>query len=108
MSGSWTGTSNESRTSFFGMWMASHSLLTPSGGSMIKSFLRATAWLTAAVWLAPVTTPAATLQFEICIYGGTAGGAAAAVQSARMNKTVVLLEPGKHIGGLTSGGLGAT
>ena len=25
-----------------------------------------------------------------------------------MGKTVVLIEPGKHLGGLTSGGLGAT
>jgi lysophospholipase L1-like esterase len=32
----------------------------------------------------------------------------AAVQAARMGKQTVLLEPGKHIGGMTSGGLGAT
>lgn len=46
--------------------------------------------------------------YDVVIYGGTSGGAAAAVQTARMGKTVVLIEPGKHIGGLTSGGLGAT
>ena len=46
--------------------------------------------------------------FDIVIYGGTAGGVAAAVQGARMGKSVVLIEPGRHIGGLTSGGLGAT
>jgi hypothetical protein len=46
--------------------------------------------------------------YDIVIYGGTAAGAAAAVQAADMGKTVVLIEPGKHIGGLTSGGLGAT
>lgn len=45
---------------------------------------------------------------DIVIYGGTAGGVAAAVQGARMGKSVVLIEPGRHIGGLTSGGLGAT
>src|SRR5208282_6060730 len=35
-------------------------------------------------------------------------GISAAVQSARMNKSVILIEPGKHLGGLTTGGLGAT
>lgn len=46
--------------------------------------------------------------YDIVVYGGTAGGAAAAVQTRRMGKTVLLIEPGAHIGGLTSGGLGAT
>lgn len=47
-------------------------------------------------------------QFDIVIYGGTSGGVAAGVQAARMGKHVVLIEPGLHLGGLTSGGLGAT
>ncbi len=47
-------------------------------------------------------------QYDIVVYGGTAGGVAAAVQGARMGKSVVLIETGRHIGGLTSGGLGAT
>src|SRR5436305_10676746 len=51
---------------------------------------------------------AQTHKFDIVVYGGTAGGVAAAVQGARMGKSVVLIEPGRHIGGLTSGGLGAT
>lgn len=46
--------------------------------------------------------------YDVVIYGGTSGGVAAAVQTARMGKSVVIVEPGKHIGGLTSGGLGAT
>jgi len=45
---------------------------------------------------------------DVCVYGGTAGGVAAAVQAARMGKTVVLIEPSNHIGGMTSGGLGWT
>src|SRR5690349_8403989 len=45
---------------------------------------------------------------DVCVYGGTAGGVAAAIQAARMGKSVVLIEPSKHIGGLTSGGLGWT
>ncbi|MFO1498023.1 MAG: FAD-dependent oxidoreductase [Verrucomicrobiota bacterium] len=45
---------------------------------------------------------------DVCVYGGTAGGVAAAVQVRRMGKTALLIEPSQHLGGLTSGGLGAT
>ncbi len=45
---------------------------------------------------------------DVVVYGGTSGGIAAAVQAARMGRSVVLIEPGRHLGGLTSGGLGAT
>src|SRR5687767_13182068 len=46
--------------------------------------------------------------FDLVIYGGTSGGVAAAVQARRLGKTAIVIEPGKHLGGLTSGGLGAT
>ncbi len=46
--------------------------------------------------------------YDVVVYGGTAGGVVAAIQAARMGKSVVLLEPGSHLGGLTSGGLGWT
>ncbi|MFH1269204.1 MAG: FAD-dependent oxidoreductase, partial [Planctomycetota bacterium] len=46
--------------------------------------------------------------YDVVVYGGTSGGVAAAVQAAKMGKTVVLIEPGRHLGGLSSGGLGAT
>jgi len=46
--------------------------------------------------------------YDVVIYGGTSGGVAAAVQTSRMGKTAILIEPGKHLGGLSSGGLGAT
>jgi NADPH-dependent 2,4-dienoyl-CoA reductase/sulfur reductase-like enzyme len=45
---------------------------------------------------------------DVVVYGGTAGGVIAAVQAARLGKQVILIEPGKHLGGMTSGGLGAT
>src|SRR5689334_11853225 len=45
---------------------------------------------------------------DVCVYGGTSAGIAAAVQVSRMGKTVVLVEPGPYLGGLTTGGLGAT
>ncbi len=44
---------------------------------------------------------------DVCVFGGTSGGVSAAVQVARMGKTVVLAEPGRHLGGMTSGGLSA-
>jgi hypothetical protein len=47
-------------------------------------------------------------RFDVVVYGGNAAGVAAAVQARRMGRTVVLLEPGRHLGGLTSGGLGNT
>jgi flavin-dependent dehydrogenase len=60
---------------------------------------------TGAVSVAPVT---ADTVYDIVVYGGTSAGVAAAVQAARMGTSVVLIEPGRHLGGMTSGGLGAT
>src|SRR5262245_63838187 len=51
---------------------------------------------------------AAEPTYDLIVYGGTSGGVAAAVQARRMGKTAIVIEPGKHLGGLTSGGLGAT
>lgn len=45
---------------------------------------------------------------DIIIYGGTSAGIAAAIQSSRMGKSVVLIEPTNRVGGLTTGGLGQT
>lgn len=50
---------------------------------------------------------ATTIEAEVCIYGGTSGGVAAAVQAARMGKRAVIAEPGRHLGGMTAGGLSA-
>lgn len=47
------------------------------------------------------------LETDVCVFGGTSGGVAAAVQAARMGRKVILAEPGKHLGGMTSGGLSA-
>ncbi|HND53655.1 MAG TPA: FAD-dependent oxidoreductase [Pirellulaceae bacterium] len=57
---------------------------------------------------AAAAEPSTKDSYDVVVYGGTAGGVAAAVQVRRMGKTVVLIEPSKHLGGLTSGGLGAT
>ena len=46
--------------------------------------------------------------YDICIYGGTSAGVIAARQAAEMGKSVVLIVPDGHIGGLSTGGLGQT
>lgn len=46
--------------------------------------------------------------YDVVVYGGTSGGIVAAVQAARLGKSAVVIEPGRHVGGLSSGGLGAT
>jgi len=47
-------------------------------------------------------------KFDVVVYGGTAGGVIAAVSAAREGLKVALLEPGKHLGGMVSGGLSWT
>ncbi|MDR6944085.1 FAD-dependent oxidoreductase [Mucilaginibacter pocheonensis] len=48
------------------------------------------------------------IEADVCIYGGTCAGVIAAYTAKRMGKTVILIEPGKHLGGMTTGGLGFT
>ena len=45
---------------------------------------------------------------DVIVYGGTSAGVVAAVQAARLGKSVILVSPDKHLGGLSSGGLGWT
>ncbi|MEW6157298.1 MAG: FAD-dependent oxidoreductase [Verrucomicrobiota bacterium] len=59
---------------------------------------------TAMAWI----RAAEVIEADVCVYGGTSGGVASAVQSARLGRTTVLLEFGNHLGGMTSGGLGQT
>jgi hypothetical protein len=48
------------------------------------------------------------LVIDICVYGGTSGGVTAAIAAAQQGRSVVLIEPSRHLGGMTSGGLGWT
>ena len=48
------------------------------------------------------------LDCDVCIYSGNSGGVIAAIAAKRRGLKVVLLEPGRHLGGLTAGGLGCT
>lgn len=47
-------------------------------------------------------------KVDVCVYGGTAAGVMAAYAAKKMGKTVLLIEPGKYLGGMTTGGLGWT
>ena len=60
----------------------------------------------AAAFCLAAALPAA--EFDVVVYGGTSGGVIAAVSAGREGARVALLEPGKHLGGMTTGGLGAT
>jgi FAD dependent oxidoreductase len=53
-------------------------------------------------WSQKITT------VDICIYGGTSAGVMAAYTAKKAGKSVLLIEQGKHLGGLSSGGLGYT
>ncbi len=66
-------------------------------------------WFLPALLLGPVSPgqTGPTHEADVCVYGGTSAGVVAAVQAAKMGKSVVLIEPGHHLGGMTSSGLGA-
>ncbi len=55
-----------------------------------------------------VSSIALAADYDIVIYGGTCSAITAAVQAKKMGKTVVIVSPDKHLGGLSSGGLGFT
>lgn len=56
----------------------------------------------------PATRLDKTISCDLCIYGGTSGGIAAAVTAKRQGLGVVVLEQSLHVGGMTSGGLSLT
>ena len=58
----------------------------------------------AACGRAPESEP----EYDVVIYGGTSAGVIAAVQVARMGKSVLLVAPETRLGGLPAGGLGWT
>jgi hypothetical protein len=68
-----------------------------------------TIWLILSTFLIQNLCIAQTIQsYDMVIYGGTSAGVSAAIQASRMGKKVILIEPFKRIGGLTTGGLGKT
>jgi len=73
-----------------------------------RSFLQTTSLAVTAVLTGPAFAAGMEnrRKVDVCIYGGTSGGVIAAVALARLGRAVLLIEPTRHVGGMTSGGLG--
>ena len=56
----------------------------------------------------PTAALGAKQDFDVVIYGATPAGIAAAIAVGRMGEKAALIEPGKFIGGMMSGGLAGT
>lgn len=56
----------------------------------------------------PCWAGATTVAVDLVVYGGTSAGVAAAVHAARLGRSVALVCPDTHVGGLSSSGLGFT
>lgn len=56
----------------------------------------------------PQPKPTDFYESDIIIYGGTSAAVISAVEAVQSGKTVIVVSPDKHLGGLTSGGLGYT
>jgi hypothetical protein len=66
-------------------------------------------WNGVAVMLAIASGSApAAERHQLVVYAATSAGIVAAIQAKKLGLSVVVIEPGKHLGGLTAGGLGAT
>src|SRR5690606_30328968 len=65
------------------------------------------------VFLLTVATPTSALgerveEADVIIYGGTSAAITAAGQATKSGKSVIVVSPDEHLGGLSSGGLGFT
>ena len=71
-----------------------------------RALLAVVVLLTATVTGRPLL--AADVEADIVVYGATATGLAAAIQSARMGHKAVVVEASDHVGGMTTGGLSSS
>src|SRR5690348_16641320 len=55
-----------------------------------------------------ITAQAVHREYDVVVYGATSAGITAAVAAKQNGASVILLSPEKHIGGLTTSGLGWT
>lgn len=55
-----------------------------------------------------ITPSLRTHQVDVCVYGASSGGVIAAIAAKKLGLSVALLQPGKFVGGLSTGGLGET
>ncbi len=74
----------------------------------VRGYAQRVTLVGALVFLFTFPLRAETIETDICVFGGTSAGIIAAVQAKKLGKTVAIAEPGKYIGGLTTGGLSAT
>ena len=58
--------------------------------------------------LSALPAVAAPQVYDLVVYGGTSAGVTAAVQARKMGRSAVIVCPDKHLGGLSTGGLGFT
>ena len=56
----------------------------------------------------PDRVPAPQYDYDVIVYGGTASGTIAAIAAAGEGRSVAVLEPRRHVGGMLTGGLGRT
>lgn len=82
----------------------------PPRSHSLRSLTRvlATLFLLGAPSLLPSAEPKQRLNADVVIYGGTSAGITAAIAAVRQGHSAVLVEPTSFLGGLTTGGLGAT
>jgi FAD dependent oxidoreductase len=73
-----------------------------------RAFLKSSAVGVGGLFLGPSCRSGVLGSTDIVVYGGTAAGVVAGVAAARHGARVTLLEPGIHLGGMVSGGLGQT
>ena len=59
----------------------------------------------AATLLACAALASAQQEYDLVVYGATAGGVTTAISGARRGLKTVLLEPRNHVGGMATGGL---
>jgi len=84
-----------------GVWIAAHQSL------LVKGRMFSSAFRFRVTENSSGFQPAASAH-DVVVYGGTSAGVIAAVQAKKMDKSVVIVCPDKHLGGLSSGGLGFT
>jgi hypothetical protein len=70
--------------------------------------LRVTRYLILSAFTVATGLAAAPSKSDLLVYGCTSAGITAAIQARQMGKTVQMVCPEKHLGGLTAGGLGWT
>jgi hypothetical protein len=70
--------------------------------------MRCSSPLSACVGLIFTSALAFAAEFDVVVYGGNSAGVIAAVQAKKMGRSVAIVGPDKHLGGLSSGGLGFT